>query len=126
MESTSESGGAALAALVLEWREVAVFFMLRQVLAPCVESVLLLDRLLYLREQGACIFFLYIVASISRFMSHGRSVVCTICHVCLICMTLCVSAGYCAQLVAAFDPVLSPRNLVITSHKTPSENQDPR
>ena len=54
----SESGGAALAALVLEWREVAVFFMLRQVLAPCVESVLLLDRLLYLRKQGACIFFL--------------------------------------------------------------------
>ncbi len=35
-----------------EWRWVAVFFMLRQALAPCVEKMLLLDRRLYLLEQG--------------------------------------------------------------------------
>ena len=35
-----------------EWREVAVFFMLRLALAPCVETLILLDRLLFLTEQG--------------------------------------------------------------------------
>ncbi len=35
-----------------EWTRVAVFFMLRLTLAPCVESVLLLDRALFLTEQG--------------------------------------------------------------------------
>ena len=35
-----------------EWRCVVVFFMLRQALAPCVEDLLLLDRALFLMEQG--------------------------------------------------------------------------
>lgn len=35
-----------------EWRCVVVFFMLRQALAPCVEDMILLDRTLYLMEQG--------------------------------------------------------------------------
>ena len=38
--------------MLSEWSKVAVFFMLRLLLAPCVESVVLLDRLLFLREQG--------------------------------------------------------------------------
>ena len=41
-----------LASLLSEWREVATFFMLRLLLAPCVETVLMLDRVLYLREKG--------------------------------------------------------------------------
>ena len=35
-----------------EWRRVVMFFMLRLTLAPCVESVLLLDRAMFLIEQG--------------------------------------------------------------------------
>ena len=46
------SEAARLEGLVAQWSRVAVFFTLRLVLAPCVESVLLLDRALFLREQG--------------------------------------------------------------------------
>ncbi len=42
----------ALRELVGEWEKVTVFFLLRQVLAPCVESLVLLDRVLFMREQG--------------------------------------------------------------------------
>lgn len=38
--------------LLGRWKDVVVVFMLRLAIAPCVESVILLDRLLYLREQG--------------------------------------------------------------------------
>ena len=41
-----------LLAMAEEWREVAVFFMLRLSLAPCVESLVVCDRLLFLSEQG--------------------------------------------------------------------------
>lgn len=35
-----------------EWWKVALFFMLRAAMAPCVETLILLDRKLYLLEQG--------------------------------------------------------------------------
>lgn len=35
-----------------EWRSVAVFFMLRLAMAPVVEAMILLDRKLFLLEQG--------------------------------------------------------------------------
>jgi hypothetical protein len=41
-----------LLAMAEEWREVAVVFMLRLSLAPCVESLVVADRLLFLSEQG--------------------------------------------------------------------------
>ena len=42
-----------LAPLVDEqWRRVVVFILLRLTLAPCVESIILLDRVLFLIEQG--------------------------------------------------------------------------
>ena len=56
--SVGRNGGdcpdlAELECLVeLEWRQVVVFFMLRQALAPCVERLLLLDRTFFLLEQG--------------------------------------------------------------------------
>lgn len=34
------------------WQQVVMFFLLRLVLAPCVETLLLLDRILFLREEG--------------------------------------------------------------------------
>ncbi len=42
----------ALGELVGEWEKVTVFFLLRLALAPCVESLVLLDRVLFLQEQG--------------------------------------------------------------------------
>ncbi len=35
-----------------EWRQVGVYFVLRQALAPCVETMILLDRKLHLLEKG--------------------------------------------------------------------------
>lgn len=50
--STVERCSGRVEGMLSEWSKVAVFFMLRLLLAPCVESVVLLDRLLFLREQG--------------------------------------------------------------------------
>jgi hypothetical protein len=74
--SELETCSVQLSGLLVQWREVAVFFMLRLALAQSVETALLLDRVLFLVENGLE-----------------------------------------AQLLPLFDPLLSPRNLVITSHK---------
>ena len=42
----------ALEVLLGQWEKVTLFFILRLVLAPCVESLVLLDRVLYLQEQS--------------------------------------------------------------------------
>ena len=36
-----------------QWQRVAMFFMLRLALAPCVESLILLDRAIFLAERSA-------------------------------------------------------------------------
>ena len=43
---------SVLRPLLAQWEKVAVFFMLRLTVAACVESMLLLDRAMYLQEQG--------------------------------------------------------------------------
>ena len=40
--------------LLDRWKDVVVMFMLRLTIAPCVESIILLDRLCYLKEHGMC------------------------------------------------------------------------
>lgn len=35
-----------------QWQRVVIFYSLRLMLAPVIETVVQLDRLLYLREQG--------------------------------------------------------------------------
>jgi hypothetical protein len=35
-----------------QWKQVVIFYTLRLLLAPVVETILLLDRLLYLQEHG--------------------------------------------------------------------------
>lgn len=37
---------------LLQWKRVVIFYTLRLLLAPLVETILLLDRLLYLKEHG--------------------------------------------------------------------------
>lgn len=39
---------------LLQWKRVVIFYTLRLLLAPLVETILLLDRLLYLKELGIC------------------------------------------------------------------------
>lgn len=42
----------SLGPLLAQWERVAIFFVLRLTIAPCVESLILLDRAAYLKEQG--------------------------------------------------------------------------
>jgi hypothetical protein len=37
---------------LLQWKRVVIFYTLRLLLAPLVETILLFDRLLYLQEHG--------------------------------------------------------------------------
>ena len=38
--------------LLTQWEKVMMFFLLRQLIAPCVETMILLDRVMYLMENG--------------------------------------------------------------------------
>ena len=71
------------------WQDlVGPFYSLRTVLAPVIESYILLDRLLYLKEQGE------LVAGRDR-----------------------TGAGITAHLVPIFEPATSPRNMAIIAHR---------
>jgi len=50
--SSFSTDTSVLRPLLAQWEMVAVFFMLRLTVAACVESMLLLDRAMYLQEQG--------------------------------------------------------------------------
>lgn len=41
------------AAMTERWKDVVAFYTLRLALAPVVETLVLLDRMLYLHEQGS-------------------------------------------------------------------------
>ena len=41
-----------MAPLLSQWRRVVAYYVLRQLVAPLWEELLLLDRLLFLRERG--------------------------------------------------------------------------
>ncbi|KAK6643535.1 hypothetical protein RUM43_005045 [Polyplax serrata] len=60
------------------WEDVVKFYSLRLILAPLIETIILLDRKMYLLEKGIS-----------------------------------------ARIVAAFDPTISPRNLLLVSEKVP-------
>ncbi|KAG0613832.1 hypothetical protein M758_6G132500 [Ceratodon purpureus] len=77
------------------WTEVAPyqdlvgpFYSLRTVLAPVIESYILLDRLLYLKEQGE-----------------------------LVAAKCGTGAGIAAHLVPIFEPATSPRNMAIIAYR---------
>ena len=44
-------------ALVSRWKDVIMFFCLRLLLGPVIESLVLLDRYLYLAEKGKTLVF---------------------------------------------------------------------
>ena len=77
-----------------KWKFVVIFYTLRLLLAPLVESVLLYDRMLFLMENGNKLINVFTHSLYCRFSD-------------------------CAVTVnAIFDPKLSPRNHVTTSMKT--------
>lgn len=74
---------------LIVWQDlVGPFYSLRTVLAPVIESYILLDRLLYLKEQGE-----------SAAAKDG------------------MGARITAHLVPIFEPATSPRNMAIIAHR---------
>ena len=51
-QSLREEEQSSTARLVVRWRLVVVFYTIRLALAPVVESLIHLDRLLFLTERG--------------------------------------------------------------------------
>ncbi|NXV98102.1 RRNAD protein, partial [Calonectris borealis] len=90
----------AVGAMLEQQHKVVAFFSLTLLLAPLVETLILLDRLLYLREQGGC-----------RGGGGGEGVTPV--------PTLLLPAGFQCALVPLFDPRFSPRNLVLVAARTP-------
>ena len=70
-----------------DWRKVATFFMLRLAMAPCVESLILLDRAIFLTELNT---------TAVRLTTHKPVQV---------------------HLVPIFDPRLSPRNIALIASR---------
>ena len=92
----------AVGAMLEQQHKVVAFFSLSLLLAPLVETLILLDRLLYLREQGGC-----------RGGGEGAAAVPVPVP------TLPLLAGFQCALVPLFDPRFSPRNLVLVAARTP-------
>ncbi|NWX52589.1 RRNAD protein, partial [Steatornis caripensis] len=90
----------AVGAMLEQQHKVVAFFSLALLLAPVVETLILLDRLLYLRERGGC-----------RGGGEGAAG--------LPVPTLPLPAGFHCALVPLFDPRFSPRNLVLVAARSP-------
>ena len=58
--------------LLDRWKDVVVLYMLRLTIAPCIESVILLDRLYYLQEHGMYHCMCVCVQDLILIMSHHR------------------------------------------------------
>ncbi|XP_021232319.1 protein RRNAD1 isoform X3 [Numida meleagris] len=86
--------------MLRQQHKVVAFFSLVLLLAPLVETLILLDRLLYLREQGEC------QRGRGLWGSAGAN------H-------LSLSTGFQCALVPLFNPRFSPRNLVLVAARVP-------
>lgn len=71
--------------------------MLRLAIAPCVETIILLDRLFYLKEHGTSSNT--IIDWFNKFLFCSSTIGCN------------------ATMMPLFDPSISPRNFVIIAHK---------
>lgn len=86
-------------AMLKQQGRVVVYFSLSLLLAPVVETLVLLDRMVYLQENGE--------------PPHtGTETVIT-----LWILNLYLSAGVNSQLVPLFNPNISPRNFVLVALK---------
>lgn len=87
------------------WKFVVIFYTLRLMFAPLVESVILYDRLLWLMENGN--YFLRVSATYNYRKQK-----------CKLKTFFIIIAGCVAKISAIFDPVVSPRNHIITALKS--------
>ncbi|TKS82582.1 Protein RRNAD1 [Collichthys lucidus] len=88
-------------AMLKQQGRVVVYFSLALLLAPVVETLVLLDRMIYLQENGE--------PTVSdRNKPQVNS----------LCLNLRLPAGVDSQLVPLFDPNFSPRNFVLVALKT--------
>nr|XP_031362768.1 protein RRNAD1 [Lonchura striata domestica] len=101
----------AVGAMLEQQHKVVAFCTLGQLLAPAVETLILLDRLLYLREQGG--------------HGHGRQGDPPLLFPLSLDPCLCSQLsfaffpGFHCALVPLFNPRFSPRNLVLVAARTP-------
>ena len=89
--------------LLDKWKDVVVVYMLRLAIAPCVESIILLDRLFYLEEYGTahCTCVAY---SMHACVLYAR--------VCVTCMYMC-----CILYVCVLYVLMQHRVLIIPHHR---------
>ena len=73
-----------------QWQNIVMYFLLRLIIAPCIETLILLDRLLFLKEKSI----------------HNKVVI-----------DFFVSLDIKCSLQPVFNPLVSPRNLVLTALK---------
>ncbi|NXY88947.1 RRNAD protein, partial [Alcedo cyanopectus] len=96
----------AVGAMLEQQHKVVAFCSLALLLAPLVETLILLDRLLYLREQGGC------------WQHWGRGAQCCLGWADPLLLSSPPPGLYCA-LVPLFNPRFSPRNLVLVAARSP-------
>lgn len=97
--------GGAVGAMLEQQHKVVAFCSLVLLLAPLVETLILLDRLLFLREQGQCggAGEGGWAAQTPPRQPHPAT----------------LPAGFQCALVPLFNPRFSPRNLVLVAARTP-------
>lgn len=96
---------ARVEALLKQQGRVVVYFSLSLMLAPAVETLVLLDRMIYLQENGK-----------PGPTSHLRHRPVTS-HATFQNSNSCLSLGVDSELVPLFDPNISPRNFVLVALK---------
>lgn len=87
---------------LLSWQNVVKYYSLRLMLAPLIETVILLDRKAYLLEKGI-ISLKYQIGLFCIFFIEINSINFVL--------------GFLCKIVAAFDPEISPRNQLLISEK---------
>lgn len=94
---------ARVETLLEQQGQVVVYFSLSLLLAPAVETLVLLDRMIYLQENGKTGPHHTSGTLSSRAVFQD--------------LNSCLSLGVASQLVPLFDPYISPRNFVLVALK---------
>lgn len=95
-------------AMLRQQNRVVVYFSLSLLLAPVVETLVLLDRMIYLQENGEPMDAAALTWCILTFVSVIVSLSTT---------AFALFAGVDSQLVPLFNPNFSPRNFVLVALK---------
>ena len=112
---------ASLGPLLDDWPQVTQFFLLRLAVAPCVETLILLDRGLFLEEakgKNSVFLVLPIVTHACMQIQTSKAGLLVMWFRLMDCLSvLFLHAGANpTSLVPIFDAKLSPRNLAIIAH----------